>query len=100
MSRLEHNQRVPDSATLTALFVPALNLERESQWVERLLELANQARSVRLTATTTRIVPNNLPASLTTFIGREKEQVEVLQLLDTHRLVTLTGPGGVGKTRL
>ena len=42
----------------------------------------------------------NLPASLTTFIGREKEQAEVIELIAKHRLVTLTGPGGVGKTRL
>jgi transcriptional regulator with XRE-family HTH domain len=39
----------------------------------------------------------NLPASLTTFIGREKEQVDVIGLIAKHRLVTLTGPGGVGK---
>jgi predicted ATPase/transcriptional regulator with XRE-family HTH domain len=42
----------------------------------------------------------NLPAPLTTFIGREKEQAEVIRLITTHRLVTLTGPGGIGKTRL
>jgi predicted ATPase/DNA-binding XRE family transcriptional regulator len=42
----------------------------------------------------------NLPASLTTFIGREKEQSEVIQLITKHRLVTLTGSGGVGKSRL
>ena len=42
----------------------------------------------------------NLPASLTSFIGREKEQLDVLQLITKHRLVTLTGAGGVGKTRL
>jgi predicted ATPase/DNA-binding XRE family transcriptional regulator len=45
-------------------------------------------------------IRNNLPASLTTFIGRGKEQVDVIQLLKKHRLVTLTGSGGVGKTRL
>ena len=44
--------------------------------------------------------PNNLPALLTTFIGREKEQAEIVQWIGTHRLVTLTGSGGVGKTRL
>lgn len=44
--------------------------------------------------------PSNLPGFLTSFIGREKEQAEVLQLLEGHRLVTLAGPGGVGKTRL
>jgi len=43
---------------------------------------------------------SNLPAQLTTFIGREKEQPDVIQLLGKHRLVTLTGSGGVGKTRL
>jgi transcriptional regulator with XRE-family HTH domain len=42
----------------------------------------------------------NLPAPITTFIGREKEQSDVIQLLAKHRLVTLTGSGGVGKTRL
>jgi predicted ATPase/DNA-binding XRE family transcriptional regulator len=42
----------------------------------------------------------NLPAPLTTFIGREKEQSEVVGLIAKHRLVTLTGSGGVGKTRL
>ncbi len=42
----------------------------------------------------------NLPAPLTTFIGREKEQSDVVGLIAKHRLVTLTGSGGVGKTRL
>jgi len=42
----------------------------------------------------------NLPAFITTFIGREKEQVEIRKLIHKHRLVTLTGSGGVGKTRL
>src|SRR6185436_7857374 len=44
--------------------------------------------------------PNNLPAQLTTFIGREHEITEVKQELESHRLVTLTGSGGTGKTRL
>ncbi|HET6822477.1 MAG TPA: helix-turn-helix domain-containing protein [Anaerolineales bacterium] len=100
ISRLEQNQRVPDAATLQALFVPALHLEHEPQWVERLLELAKQARRGELDAPTTTVTPNNLPASLTTFIGREKEQAEILQWISTHRLVTLTGSGGVGKTRI
>lgn len=42
----------------------------------------------------------NLPAALTSFIGREKEQEDVTKLIRKHRLVTLTGSGGVGKTRL
>ena len=44
--------------------------------------------------------PNNLPIQLTNFIGREKEIARVKQLLGDHRLVTLTGAGGTGKTRL
>ena len=42
----------------------------------------------------------NLPMSLTSFIGREKEQAEIIKLITKHRLITLTGSGGVGKTRL
>src|SRR5438132_5911685 len=49
---------------------------------------------------TTFAVPHNLPAQLSSFIGREKEIAEVEQLLSRSRLVTLTGAGGSGKTRL
>jgi len=45
-------------------------------------------------------VPNNLPPQLTTFIGRRSHVTAVLSLLATRRFVTLTGPGGTGKTRL
>jgi predicted ATPase/class 3 adenylate cyclase len=44
--------------------------------------------------------PNNLPAQLTAFIGRTEELAQVVSLLEESRLVTLTGVGGVGKTRL
>ena len=43
---------------------------------------------------------HNLPASITTFVGREREVADVAALLRQHRLVTLAGVGGVGKTRL
>jgi predicted ATPase/class 3 adenylate cyclase len=45
-------------------------------------------------------IPNNLPVQLTSFIGREKDIAEVKRLLSASRLVTLTGSGGAGKTRL
>ncbi len=45
-------------------------------------------------------LPNNLPRYLTSFVGRERELAEVKQSLVTTYLLTLTGPGGVGKTRL
>jgi predicted ATPase/class 3 adenylate cyclase/DNA-binding CsgD family transcriptional regulator len=44
--------------------------------------------------------PNNLPLQLTSFIGRDEEIIEIKQLLQNSRLVTLTGSGGSGKTRL
>jgi predicted ATPase/class 3 adenylate cyclase len=44
--------------------------------------------------------PHNLPAQLTRFIGRDDDIARIGELLAGHRLVTLTGPGGTGKTRL
>ena len=45
-------------------------------------------------------LPNNLPRQVTSFIGREREVAEVKRLLYPGALVTLTGAGGIGKTRL
>jgi predicted ATPase/class 3 adenylate cyclase len=44
--------------------------------------------------------PNNLPLQLSSFIGRQRELDELKALLSANRLLTLTGPGGTGKTRL
>jgi predicted ATPase/DNA-binding CsgD family transcriptional regulator len=44
--------------------------------------------------------PNNLPAELSSFVGRERELAELRRLLRKSRLITLTGSGGAGKTRL
>lgn len=44
--------------------------------------------------------PNNLPVQLTSYIGRVHEMAEVEQLFTSARLMTLIGPGGIGKTRL
>lgn len=118
ITRLEKNQRLPDLTALAALFVPALGLEDEPQLVTRLMELAAAARRERLTGedisfTYTRENDSsgagtrlengsaaNLPFYLTSFIGREQEISDVKQALAGSRLVTLTGPGGSGKTRL
>src|ERR671910_582281 len=43
---------------------------------------------------------HNLPSELSSFVGREKELAEVRRLLEDARLLTLTGAGGCGKTRL
>lgn len=59
-------------------------------------ELLSEFSSLR----TLNAVPNNLPIQLTSFIGREREMKEVKELLKQTRLLTLTGSGGCGKTRL
>ena len=51
-------------------------------------------------ATSVRSQAGNLPAELTSFIGRHREAAELKRLLQTSRLVTVTGVGGAGKTRL
>lgn len=56
--------------------------------------------AVRAAAAPPREIPTNLPAPLSDLVGRDAAVAEVRALLDGSRLVTLTGPGGVGKTRL
>lgn len=46
------------------------------------------------------LIPQVLPTQLNRFVGREKQVAEVADQLSTERLVVLTGPGGIGKTRL
>src|SRR6266851_2777225 len=43
---------------------------------------------------------NNLPSEVSSFLGRERELVRLRDLLSSTRLLTLVGPGGVGKSRL
>jgi predicted ATPase/class 3 adenylate cyclase len=45
------------------------------------------------------VLPTNLPLQRKSFVGREKEVAAIAALIATHRLVTLVGSGGVGKTR-
>ena len=45
-------------------------------------------------------IPNNLPKLLTSFVGRDRELAEAVRLLGLTRILTFTGPGGTGKTRL
>ncbi len=46
------------------------------------------------------MTPRNLPVELTSFVGRERDLAELEELLPQVRMLTLTGPGGVGKSRL
>jgi predicted ATPase/tetratricopeptide (TPR) repeat protein len=103
VARLEAGQRQPDVASVKAQFVAALGLESEPEWAARLVSLAERACGSNLpapAASATSPSPTNLLAPLTSFVGREREIAEVTQLLGTTRLLTLTGAGGAGKTRL
>ncbi len=76
----------------------------------RLKDLARPERLFQIVATdlpaefpplrSLNVLPNNLPIQLTSFIGREREIRELMQALFSTRLLTLSGAGGVGKTRL
>ena len=80
---------------LEKLDIPRSELER---WVLFARGLSGFPTSPDETNST--VSKSNLPVFLTKFIGREKEQAEIIQLLKRNRLVTLIGSGGVGKTRL
>lgn len=66
----------------------------------RELETAILRQEPELTPAQARPSPVSVPAPITTFVGRERDLREVEALLDSHRLVTLAGLGGSGKTRL
>jgi predicted ATPase/DNA-binding SARP family transcriptional activator len=67
---------------------------------ERHLRLLRAERPAPTTDTAEREEPSNLPAPLTSFIGRDDDLARIDTLLATGRLVTVLGPGGAGKTRL
>jgi predicted ATPase/DNA-binding SARP family transcriptional activator len=82
--------------------VEELGMEPGAELQQMLKAILNQDAAIDLapktSATSQRL--HNLPKQLTSFVGRENEIEEVSALLVSSRLVTLTGAGGVGKTRL
>ena len=63
-------------------------------------ERSPAARAARLVREAPPHLPGNLPASMTSFVGRRRELADLRELLPTTRLLTLAGPAGGGKTRL
>jgi len=95
-----HNPNIP--LALDALIVQLLSKQPEERplsasEVGRILEHLDSSQAA---PTPTERPRHNLPVQLSRFIGREREIGEVRRLLSKSRLVTLTGPGGCGKTRL
>jgi predicted ATPase/class 3 adenylate cyclase/DNA-binding CsgD family transcriptional regulator len=90
---------LPGDAWLTDLGIhPLRGLPRPERVVQLCHpDLRNQFPPLR---TPTAVVPLNFPPPLTSFVGREAEISDVRQLVGQKQLVTLTGAGGVGKTRL
>jgi predicted ATPase/class 3 adenylate cyclase len=89
----------PDSALLCLGEHRLRDLSRP-ETVFQLLHPALAAEFPPLRSLSDPALPNNLPLQLTSFIGREKAMEEVKRLLKQTRLLTLTGSGGCGKTRL
>jgi transcriptional regulator with XRE-family HTH domain len=73
---------------------------RQPDLVALALEQLQTDRCLTAAAPGRRSQTNNIPIELTSFVGREHELGELRDLLRTTRLLTLTGVGGVGKTRL
>ena len=91
--------RLPPDAWLTDLGThPLRDLPRPERVVQLCHpDLANEFPPLR---TTSNVAAQHLPVQLTSFVGREAAIGELCQILADNRLVTLTGAGGVGKTRL
>ena len=91
--------RLPADAWLTDLGSHQL---RDLPRLERVVQLCHPDLRNEFPPLRTRetVVAPNLPVQFTSFVGREAEMNDVRQILADNRLVTLTGAGGVGKTRL
>ncbi len=89
---------LPSGASLLPLGVHRL---RDLRHPERVFQLAHPQLAAAFPALRSLdALPNNLPVQLTSFIGREAELAQLGALAAEHRLVTLVGAGGCGKTRL
>jgi non-specific serine/threonine protein kinase len=99
----EHNPNVP--AWVDELVLGLLSKRPEERPVSvREVILALERKSTSVDATfqyqISHKTRNNLPAQLNSFIGREKEIEQLRSMINNNRLLTLTGVGGTGKTRL
>jgi len=91
---------LPPGAALADLGVHRLKDLGRPERIFQLTAAGLQAEFPPLRSLGNPALPNNLPAQLSAFIGRDREVAEVRALVQSCRLVTLAGAGGCGKTRL
>jgi predicted ATPase/class 3 adenylate cyclase/DNA-binding CsgD family transcriptional regulator len=91
---------LPPGAALTDLGVHRLKDLGRPEQIFQLRAAGLRAGFPPLRSLGSAALPNNLPGQLATFVGRGRELAEVRALAGSSRLVTLTGAGGCGKTRL
>lgn len=97
-TRLADELGVDPSPALAELY--AAILQQDPDLVRPRAQRSPEARSESGASSQRERSPTNLPAPVTELIGRADAQASVRALLEANRLVTLTGPGGVGKTAL
>ena len=98
--RMEADEYKPSNELALVLFEKLGIPEPErTQWVRFARGLAEYPKH-HSTSSSPREQKTNLPIPLTSFIGREKDIERIQHRLAEHRLVTLIGVGGIGKTRL
>jgi predicted ATPase/class 3 adenylate cyclase/DNA-binding CsgD family transcriptional regulator len=92
-------ERLPDGVWVRELGThPLRDLPRPERVVQLCHpDLCNEFPRLRVAKTA---AAQNLPVQLTSFVGRGAQMVDVSRLIDENRLITLTGAGGAGKTRL
>jgi predicted ATPase/DNA-binding CsgD family transcriptional regulator len=92
-----HNREIADR-----LYISVRTVESHISALLRKLGVTDRAALVEVGAEIGRAaqIGTALPVPLTSFVGRERETDEIAGLLQGHRLLTLTGPAGAGKTRL
>jgi predicted ATPase len=91
---------LPDGVSLRDLGLHRLKDLGRPEQIYQLEAAGLQSQFPQLRSLDNPALPNNLPAQPARFIGRERELSELRRLVEDTRLVTLTGAGGAGKTRL
>lgn len=98
----EHSAALKQYQTCEQILRRELNLDPQPETRELYKKIRKgDTKPIQVEKQSRPVAPkHNLPPKLSTFIGREKQQDEIIQLLAKSRIVTLAGTGGIGKTTL